>query len=205
MTTRNGLRCSTAKGYLRPARGRSNLAILTGALATRVVLRERRAVGVEWRRGNAGWAADARAEVILAGGAINTPQLLELSGVGSAAVLGRYGIPILHELPGVGEGLQDHLQVRTVFRCSQPITLNDDMRTLWGHARVVMRYIFQRKGPLTVGAGYAGAFFRTARELARPDQLLSGGRRPPGDCRRHAASTSHHAGGSYETVCRGGS
>jgi choline dehydrogenase len=169
MTTRNGLRCSTAKGYLRPARGRSNLAILTGALATRVLLRERRAVGVEWRRGDAGWAADARAEVILAGGAINTPQLLELSGVGSAAVLGRYGIPILHELPGVGEALQDHLQVRTVFRCSQPITLNDDMRTLWGHVRAVMRYIFQRKGPLTVGAGYAGAFFRTARELARPD------------------------------------
>jgi len=163
------LRCSAAKGYLRPARTRSNLTILTGALVTRVVFQERRAVGVEWRRGDSEWSAQTRAEVILSGGAINTPQLLELSGVGSAAVLERHGIPVVHELPGVGEGLQDHLQVRTVFRCTQPITFNDDMKTLWGQARVGMRYLFRRKGPLTVGAGYAGAFFRTATELTRPD------------------------------------
>jgi choline dehydrogenase len=169
MTTRKGVRCSTAKAYLKPARGRRNLTVLTGALATRVLFRGRRAVGLEWRRGDATWSAEARIEVILAAGAINTPQLLELSGVGSAALLARHGLPLVHDLPGVGECLQDHLQVRTVFRCTRPITFNDDMRSLWGQARVGMRYAFQRKGPLTISAGYAGAFLRTAAELTRPD------------------------------------
>jgi len=169
LTARNGVRCSTATGYLRPARGRPNLAVLTGALVTRIVCEGRRACGLEWRRGGETWSADARAEVILASGAINTPQLLELSGIGAPALLQQHGIPLVHALPGVGESLQDHLQVRTVFRCTRPITFNDDMRTPWGQARVGMRYLLQRKGPLTISAGYAGAFFRTTPELDRPD------------------------------------
>lgn len=169
LTTRRGLRCSTAKAYLKPARGRRNLTVLTGALATRVRCAGRRAVGVEWRRGETAWQAEARGEVILAGGAINTPQLLELSGIGAAPLLAKHGVPLVHHLPGVGECLQDHLQVRTVFRCTRPITFNDDMRNPLRQLKVGLQYLLQRKGPLTVSAGYAGAFLRTSPELERPD------------------------------------
>ncbi|MBV8063185.1 MAG: GMC family oxidoreductase N-terminal domain-containing protein, partial [Nevskia sp.] len=169
LTTRRGLRCSTAKAYLKPARGRRNLTVLTGALVTRVCCAGRRASGVEWRRGDTAWQAEAGCEVILAGGAINTPQLLELSGIGSAALLAQHGLPLVHDLPGVGECLQDHLQVRTVFRCTRPITFNDDMRNPVRQLKVGLQYVLQRKGPLSVSAGYAGAFLRTAPELARPD------------------------------------
>ncbi|TDR90481.1 GMC family oxidoreductase [Enterovirga rhinocerotis] len=169
MTARRGRRCSTAVGYLKPARSRANLRVITEAHATKVLFEGRRAVGVEYRRGGETRRVTARREVILSGGAINSPQLLQLSGIGSADLLGRHGIPVVAERRDVGEAFQDHLQVRVVLRCTQPITLNDDMASLLGQARIGLRYLLQRKGPLTVCAGYAGAFFRTDERLATPD------------------------------------
>lgn len=171
-TSRRGRRCSAAVAYLRPARARANLRVVTDAHASRVLIERRTATGVAWTVGDAVWTAQASAEVILATGAVNTPQLLELSGVGSGAWLQALGIDTVHDLPGVGEGLQDHLQVRHVYRASQKLTLNDDMASLWGQARIGWRYLTQRKGPLTVSAGYAGAFLRTDERLASPDIQL---------------------------------
>ncbi len=169
LTTRNGRRWSTAAGYLRQARNRHNLKVETNALATRIVFDGRRAVGVEYRQGGAIRSACADAEVILAGGAFNSPQLLQLSGLGPAKLLHERGIEPLADLPGVGADLQDHLQVRMQFRCSEPITMNDVVNN-WRHrCGAGLRYILSRKGLLTIGAGYAGAFLRTRPELASPD------------------------------------
>jgi choline dehydrogenase len=168
-TSRRGRRWSTAVGYLRPARRRANLAILTEALATRVLFDGRAAAGVEFRHEGVLRKVKARREVILAGGAINSPQLLQLSGVGAGALLRDHGIGVVHDLPGVGEDLQDHLQVRMVLRCTKKITINDDINSMMRRLGVGMRYALWRKGPLTVSAGYAGAFFRTDERLATPD------------------------------------
>jgi choline dehydrogenase len=168
-TSRRGRRWSTAVGYLRPARRRPNLAVVTEALATRILVEGRRAVGVAFRRAGAITEVRARREVILAGGAINSPQLLQLSGIGPGALLREHGIPVVADLPGVGEDLQDHLQVRMVLRCTKPITVNDDINSMMRRLGVGLRYALWRKGPLTVSAGYAGAFFRTDPRLATPD------------------------------------
>lgn len=124
-TTRNGRRASTAVAYLGPAKSRSNLKIETSAHAQRVLFEGRRAVGVEYRQGAALRRARARKEVVLSSGAYNSPQLLQLSGVGPADLLRTHGIDVVLEAPGVGRDLQDHMQVRIVMRCSQKITLND--------------------------------------------------------------------------------
>jgi choline dehydrogenase len=168
-TSRRGRRWSTAVGYLRPARRRQNLAIVTEALATRVLFEGRRAVGIEYRRGGETRQVRARHEVILAGGAINSPQLLQLSGIGPGALLRDHGIAVAADLPGVGEDLQDHLQARIVLRCTKPITLNDDVNSAMRRVGIGVRYALWRTGPLTVSAGYAGAFFRTDPRLATPD------------------------------------
>lgn len=168
-TSRRGLRCSAAKAYLKPARGRPNLVVVTEAMVTRVRFDGLVANGVEWTVKGEAFRASAKREVVLSAGAINTPQLLQLSGVGPAELLAEYGVALVRNVPGVGEGLQDHLQVRIVNRCSRPVTFNDDMRSLWRRTRVGLRYALQRKGPLTVSAGYAGAFYRTTPELPRPD------------------------------------
>ena len=169
LTTKNGRRWSTAVGYLRPARRRPNLKIATDALATRLLFSGRRAVGVEYRQGDTLHTAHANAEVIVAGGAFNSPQLLQLSGIGPAELLRQHGIPVIADMPGVGADLQDHLQVRIQYRCTEPITMNDvinDWRYRYGEG---LRYVLSRKGLLTIGAGYAGAFLRTRPELATPD------------------------------------
>jgi choline dehydrogenase len=169
LTTRNGRRWSTAAGYLRQARKRHNLKVETHALATRILFDGSRATGIEYRQGDALRTAYANAEVILAGGAFNSPQLLQLSGIGPAKLLREFGIAPLADMPGVGADLQDHLQVRMQFRCSEPITMNDVVNN-WRHrCHAGLRYIFSRKGLLTIGAGYAGAFLRTRPELASPD------------------------------------
>ncbi|MBL8673050.1 MAG: choline dehydrogenase [Alphaproteobacteria bacterium] len=168
MTARRGRRCSTAIGYLRPVRGRSNLAVVTEARATRVLVEGRRAVGVAYRKDGTDRIARARA-IILAAGAIASPQLLQLSGIGPAPLLQAHGIPVVADMPGVGDGLQDHLQVRMVFRCRQPVTINDDLRTLPGRIRAGLRYLLWRKGALTVSAGYAGGFFRADPSVESPD------------------------------------
>jgi choline dehydrogenase len=169
LTTRNARRCSTAVGYLRPAEKRPNLKVVTGALASKVIFDGKRASGVEYLLGEQRLQALAAREVILCGGAINTPQLLQLSGVGPAALLAGHGIPVVLEQPDVGEHLQDHFQARMVLRCTQPVTLNDDMRSPWRQLKMGLRYLLQKKGPLTFSAGYAGGFWRTRPELRRPD------------------------------------
>lgn len=168
-TSRRGIRWSTARGYLRPALGRPNLCVITGALATRVVCEGRRAVGVEFRHEGVARSVLARREVVLAGGAINSPQLLQLSGLGPAELLRTHGIGVVADLPAVGEGLQDHLQVRQVIRCTRPVTMNDEINSLVRRVGVGLRYALWRTGPLTVSAGYAGAFFRTEERLSSPD------------------------------------
>jgi choline dehydrogenase len=169
LTARNGRRWSTAVGYLRPARRRPNLAIACDALATRILFSGRRAIGVEYRQGGAIRTASADAEVIVAGGAFNSPQLLQLSGLGPAELLRAHGIEVIADMPGVGSDLQDHYQVRMQYRCTQPITMNDVINH-WRHrCGAGLRYVLSRKGLLTIGAGYAGAFLRTRPDLATPD------------------------------------
>jgi choline dehydrogenase len=168
-TSRRGVRWSTARGYLRPALRRPNLEVVTEAMATRVLFEGRKAVGVEYRRAGAIRTVRARREVILAGGAINSPQLLQLSGIGPGSLLQDHGIPVVSESVGVGEGLQDHLQVRVVLKCTKPITVNDEINSMMRRLGVGLRYALWRKGPLSISAGYAGAFFRTDERVATPD------------------------------------
>ena len=169
LTAKNGRRWSTAVGYLRPAKRRPNLTVATETLATRVLFSGRRAVGVEYRQGGTTHTAHANAEVIVAGGAFNSPQLLQLSGLGPADLLRAHGIDVIADMPGVGADLQDHLQIRMLYRCTEPITMNDVINN-WRHRMGAgLRYILSRKGLLTIGAGYAGAFLRTRPELETPD------------------------------------
>ena len=168
-TTRNGRRASTAVGYLRPALKRANLRVETEALATRILFEGTNAVGIEYLQGGQAHSVRAAREVILSGGAFNSPQLLQLSGVGPRDLLEKHGIPVVLDAPGVGDALQDHLYVRTFWRCTKPITLNDDMMSLWGKVRIGLDYFLRRRGPLTVSAGIAGVFTRTRPDIPRPD------------------------------------
>jgi choline dehydrogenase len=169
LTNRKGLRCSAAVGYLRPARRRPNLKIETGALVARIEFDGRRVRGVRYRQNGAQRVAHARREIVLAAGAINSPQILQLSGVGPGALLQALGIHIVHELPGVGSNLQDHFQARSIYRCTRPITLNDRVRSPFQKALMGLEWLLFRTGPLTIGAGQGGIFARTRPELASPD------------------------------------
>jgi choline dehydrogenase len=166
-TACRGRRCSAATGYLRPAEKRPNLQIEVNAFASRILFDGKKAIGVQFN----GKTATAEKEVILSGGAFNSPQLLQLSGIGPATLLRSHGIPVIHDLP-VGEGLQDHFYARTFWRCNRPITLNDDMASFFRQARIGLRYLLKKRGPLTVSAGYAAAFVRTRQELKRPDAQI---------------------------------
>ncbi len=169
-TSRRGRRASTATAYLNPAKNRPNLKIVTGALAERILINDqRRATGVQWRQDGQLMEASASTEVILSAGAINTPQLLQLSGVGPAEWLRDINVPVVLDAQGVGRDLQDHLQVRTVYEARDAVTLNDDLASLWRTMKIGLRYILTRKGPLTVSAGYAGAFLRTPLSPDRAD------------------------------------
>jgi choline dehydrogenase len=169
LTTRNGLRCSAATAYLRPARGRSNLTVETGAHANGIELDGRRAAGVRYRRDGTETTVRAAREVLLCAGAIQSPQLLQLSGLGPAALLREHGIRLVADLPGVGENLQDHLILRLVYKCAQPVTTNDDLRTLWGKARVGLRWLLFRTGPLSVGVMIGGMITRAFPDAKTPD------------------------------------
>jgi choline dehydrogenase len=169
LTTRNGRRWSTARGYLKPARKRHNLAVISNAIATRVLFEGRRAAGVEYRKDGATRIARAQGEVILSGGAFNSPQLLQLSGVGPADLLQQHGIDVIADMTGVGADLQDHYQARFNYRCTERNTINDMMGSLTGRVAAGLRYALLRKGFLTVGAGYAGGFFKTDPSLPTPD------------------------------------
>jgi choline dehydrogenase len=169
LNTRNGWRCSAAKAYLHPARGRANLRVLTGAQATRVIFAGSRAVGVEFERGHEREIAHAAREVIIAAGAVQSPQLLELSGIGDAARLASLGIPVIHHAPDVGESLQDHLQLRLIYKVSKPITTNDDLRHLHRRIGIGLKWLLLRSGPLAVGINQGGLFTRVLPESTTPD------------------------------------
>jgi choline dehydrogenase len=169
LTAKNGRRWSTARGYLREARRRGNLKVVTNALASRILFEGRRAVGVEYRRDGSTLVARAAGEVILAGGAFNSPQLMQLSGVGPAKLLRSHGLDVVADMAGVGEDLQDHLQVRMQYRCTEPITMNDVVNSFRHHVQAGLRYALFRKGLLAIGAGYAGGFFRSSEQAATPD------------------------------------
>jgi choline dehydrogenase len=169
LNTWRGWRCSTAKGYLAPARRRPNLQVATGATATGLAFDGPRASGVYYRVGSQSQQAHARAEVLLAAGAIGSPQLLQLSGVGPGDLLQRHGIGVRHALPGVGENLQDHLQIRLIYECAKPITTNDQLNSWLGRLRIGAQWLFQRSGPLAVGINQGGCFMRAVPGAARPD------------------------------------
>jgi choline dehydrogenase len=169
LTTRKGRRWSTARGYLAPARNRGNLAVVSNALVTRILFDGRRAVGVEYRRAGMTLTARANGEVILSSGAFNSPQLLQLSGIGPADLLRQHGIHVIADMEGVGSGLQDHYEARFYYRCSERITVNDMMGSMRGRMAAGLRYLLFRKGFLSIGGAYAGAFAKTGSQIATPD------------------------------------
>jgi len=166
---RSGVRWNTAKGFLRPVLDRPNLAVLTHAQAERVVFQGRRASGVEFLHKGRPAIARARAEVILACGAVGSPQLLELSGVGQGKLLQEHGIPVVHDLPGVGENLQDHLQIRTVYKVKNAKTLNERANSLWGKFTMGLEYALFRRGPLSMAPSQLGAFAKSDPDRATPN------------------------------------
>jgi choline dehydrogenase len=169
--TRGGFRVSSARAFLRPAMGRSNLAVKQQAQATRIVFERRRAVGVEYCERGVVSTVRCRGEIILAAGAINSPQLLQLSGIGPAGLLQSMGIPAVLDLAPVGANLQDHLCVDYLYRSRRP-TLNNLLRPWWGKLRVGIEYVLSRGGPLALSVNQAGGFFRSSPALARPDMQL---------------------------------
>lgn len=172
LSTRNGMRCSTAGAYLSPARSRSNLNVVTEARVTQVRFENRRAVGVRYVRGGTTLDVSARREVLLCAGAIRTPQLLELSGVGDASRLREIGVPVVCDLPGAGENLQDHLMARIGFECNLPATVNDMVRERWRLALAFLRYTLRRAGVFATPSLTATAFARTRDGLSCPDVRL---------------------------------
>ena len=173
LTTHAGWRWSTAKGYLKPARRRPNLHVRTGAHASRVLLDGVRATGVEWFEAGTTRRARARGEVLLSAGALQSPQLLQLSGIGPGALLSEHGIGVVRDAPGVGENLQDHLQIRLTHEATIPTT-NDRLNTLRGKAGLALQWLLRRSGPLAVGINQGGCFVRALAsgdpvEDARPD------------------------------------
>ncbi|OGA65422.1 MAG: choline dehydrogenase [Betaproteobacteria bacterium RIFCSPLOWO2_12_FULL_68_20] len=161
MNQKRGRRWSATDAFLKPVRHRKNLTVVTGALVSRLRLEGRRALGVEFRAGGEGRFAEARLETVLAAGAIGSPQLLQLSGVGPAELLRKHGIPVVHHLPGVGENLHDHLQIRMQYKVKNVRTLNERANSLFGKAAMGLEYLFFRTGPLTMPPSQAGAFARS--------------------------------------------
>jgi len=172
-TTNRRRRWSTAAAYLRPARGRKNLTVATNSLATRVVIDNDRATGVEFIRNGAKETAQARGEVIVCGGVYNSPQLLQLSGLGPGELLHGLGIPVVRDMPAVGADLQDHFYVRLAFRCTKPITLNDVANNPLRKVTAGLQYMLFRTGPLATNGICAGGFARSDQRLERPDIQLN--------------------------------
>ncbi|HSR71764.1 MAG TPA: choline dehydrogenase, partial [Kiloniellales bacterium] len=168
MTVRDGRRWSTAKAYLEPAMARPGLTVESEALATAVLFDGRRAVGLAYERGGERHEVRARREVILSGGPIASPQLLQLSGVGDGEHLKALGIPVVHHLPGVGENLQDHLELYIQYECTRPITLYSAVRPL-GRLRVGLEWILFKTGLGATNHFETGAFIRSRAGVPYPD------------------------------------
>jgi choline dehydrogenase len=167
VTQKNGQRWSAADAYLKPAIKRPNLTVLTRAQVQRILFDGRRAVGVEFTQAGQRRTEHARREILLCGGAVNSPQLLLLSGVGPGRHLQEMGIPVLHDLPGVGHNLQDHPAVAVTAHCTQPVTLAGAEKLTH-----IVNYLLFKKGPLTSNVGEAMAFVKTRPELEAPDVEL---------------------------------
>jgi choline dehydrogenase len=166
---RRGVRWSTAKAFLRPARSRPNLKLLTGAQATRIAFEGARAIGLHFRQDGREAYAAVRGELLLASGAIGSPQLLQLSGLGPGDLLREQGIEVVHELAGVGANLQDHLQLRLVYKVENSRTLNEDANRLLGRARMGLQYLLFRRGPLSMAPSQLGAFAKSDPARATPN------------------------------------
>ncbi|MDQ8031694.1 MAG: choline dehydrogenase [Bordetella sp.] len=169
LTTRNGLRCSTAKAYLRSGIAGENLKIETDACVSRVAFDGLRARGVCYVKNGRTFRAVARGEILLCAGAIQSPQLLMLSGIGDSDALRAAGIRTRHHLPEVGKNLQDHLQARLMYRCTRPITTNDALRTWWGKAGIGLQWLLRRSGPVAAGIQLGGMFARTNASETTPN------------------------------------
>jgi choline dehydrogenase len=171
ITTAGGRRMSAARAFLHPAQHRANLKVATGAHVTRICFEGRTACGVEYTHGGKTRLARARCEVVLAAGAVNSPQLLQLSGVGPAALLRRHGIDVVHDSAAVGQGLRDHLGLNYTYRATVP-TLNQRLRPWWGKLLAGLEYLVARRGPLSLSMNQCGGFFRTSPNLSRPNMQL---------------------------------
>ncbi|MDY0870994.1 GMC family oxidoreductase [Dongia rigui] len=169
LTTQRGWRQSSAVAYLRPAQKRPNLRIICNAVATRLTFDGKRANGIEYSAHGALHRLGARRGVVLSAGAVQSPQLLMLSGIGPAAHLAEMGIPVRSDLPGVGGNLQDHLQLRLIYRLNRRISTNDTLRSLAGRARMGLEWLLARRGPLAIGINQGGLFTRVMPESATPD------------------------------------
>lgn len=168
-TIRNGRRCSTAVGYLKPARKRPNLMVATNAHALRVLFNGRRAIGVEYAQNGETKTALADGEVIVSGGAFNSPQLLQLSGVGPADLLRSHGIDVIADMPGVGNHLQDHINGPLMFRLNQNISANGVVNNIGQRILTGMRYALTRKGFLAMGVSVAGGFYKVDPAAVAPE------------------------------------
>ena len=166
---RRGVRWNAVKAFLKPAEQRPNLTVLTECQVTRLRMNGRRCEGVEFIRHGMPMVASARRETVLAAGAIGSPQLLQLSGIGPGALLQQHGIPVVHDLPGVGSNLQDHLQLRMAFKVSHTRTLNTMANSLWGKAMIGLQYALFRSGPLSMAPSQLGAFVKSGPEQATPN------------------------------------
>ncbi|RWF43580.1 MAG: choline dehydrogenase [Mesorhizobium sp.] len=171
ISTKNGRRMSAARAFLRPAMKRANVRVEANALASRILFEGKRAVGVEYLRNGETRTARAGREVILSAGSINSPQLMQLSGVGPAALLKGLGIPVVHANENVGANLQDHVGINYTFKGKLP-TLNQILRPWWGKLLVGMQYILTRSGPLSLSMNHGGGFFRTDPAFSRPNMQL---------------------------------
>ena len=166
LITHKGLRCSTADAYLNPARKRHNLQIETNAQVTGLVFSDNKqqVIGVTYLQNGKSHTVHCQAEVLLSAGAVQSPQLLQLSGIGNAELLAAKGIPVVADLPGVGENLQDHLQARLNFECTQPITTNDELNNKFGKLKMAWQWLSNRSGPIAVGMNQGGCFTHALRD-----------------------------------------
>jgi choline dehydrogenase len=171
-TAHKGRRWSTAVGYLRAARRRPNLSIETKALVSRVLIEHKVAKGVEFLKDGGRREARAAREVIICAGAVQSPQILELSGIGNASLLGDLGIPVVTDLRAVGENVIDHLQTRCTYETNLAITINDVMRSFWRRMAIGMQYVLTRSGPMAGTSSTAHAITRTSSNLPRPDVMI---------------------------------
>lgn len=198
ITTRRGRRSSTATGFLKSVRRRANLRVETEAPASRILFDGNRASGVAYVQGGKEHEARAGRDLILCAGAIQSPQQLQLSGIGDAEVLRAHGIGVTKHLPGVGGNLQDHMQVRLINRCTKPVTMNDELQSTYRKVVMGLKYGAARRGPLSMAICYSGAFTRTRPDVERPDiqfYFLPASVETPGDA-------PHSFSGFTSAVCQ---